>query len=222
MSILSNIKNLYSKNPVQIEPPDTITVQPLEERKTVDIIVDRQIRTKYQAGWINKVRTNPITEIVLHGTAGGISAEGLLLWILSGERAKEYYKGIALFHYIIDRIEPNIVEVIDPSYWVYHSSSGIHDKETIGIEMVNPSKTNREPFTENQYTMMFNLIFKHLLPTYPFINKIVSHDYNMKTFSGLPPKGCPGVGFDWTRLEKELTKNNKKFSKIEAGAYLLA
>ena len=222
MSILNNIKDLYSKKTIKIEPPDTITVQPLEERKTVDIIVDRQIRTKYQAGWINKVRTNPITEIVLHGTAGGMSAEGLLLWILSGERAKEYYKGIALFHYIIDRIEPNIVEVIDPSYWVYHSSSGIHDKETIGIEMVNPSKTNREPFTENQYTMVFNLIFKHLLPTYPFINKIVSHDYNMKTFSDLPPKGCPGVGFDWTRLEKELTKNNKKFSKIEAGAYLLA
>jgi len=65
-------------------------------------------------------------------------------------------------------------------------------------------------------------VFKHLLPTYPSINKIVSHDYNMKTFSGLPPKGCPGTGFDWTLLEKKLTSNNKKFTKIETGSYQLA
>lgn len=222
MNIIGNIKNIYTKKDIKIEPPDTINVQPLEERKTVDIIIDRQIRTKYQTGWIKKVRNNPITEIVLHGTAGGLSAEGLLLWILSGERAKEYYQGIALFHYIIDRTASNIVEIIDPSYYVYHSSSGAHDKETIGIEMVNPSKTNRELFTESQYTLIFNLIFKHLLPTYPSVKKIVSHDFNMKTFSGLPPKGCPGVGFDWIRLEKELIKNNKKFTKIETGAYQLA
>ena len=222
MSIISNIKNIYSKKSIQIEPPETISVQPLVERKTVDIIIDRQIRTKYQAGWIDKIRTNPITEIVLHGTAGGTTAEGLLLWMLSGERAKEYYKGIALFHYAIDRDEPHIVEIIDPSYWVYHSSSGSHDKETIGIELVNPSKTNRAEYTDNQYEMVFNLVFKHLLQTYPSINKIVSHDYNMKTFSGLPPKGCPGTGFDWTLLEKKLTSNNKKFTKIETGSYQLA
>jgi len=222
MRTLDSIKNLYAQKGSQVQPPDTITVQPLEERKTVDIIIDRQVRTKYQAGWIHKVRTNPITEIVLHGTAGGMSAEGLLLWILSGERAKEYYKGIALFHYIIDRTESNIVEVIDPSYWTYHSSSGVHDKETIGVEMVNPSKTNREPFTDNQYKLVFNLIFKHLLPTYSTIDKIVSHDHNMKVYSGMPPKGCPGSGFDWTLLEKELTKNGKKFTKIETGAYQLA
>jgi len=219
MGIVDSIKNKVSPVTESKVDPDTIEIQPLAERKTVDIIVDRQIRTKYQQGWINKIRKNDITELVLHSTAGGLSAEGLLKWILSGERSKEYYKGIALFHYLIDRDEPHIVEVIDPSYWVYHSSSGTHDKETIGIEMLNPSKTNRAPVTENQYTLLFNLIFKHLLPTYPTIKSIVSHDHNMQFYSKLTPKGCPGSGFDWTRLEKELTKNNIKFNRKGVGDY---
>ncbi|HRZ18959.1 MAG TPA: N-acetylmuramoyl-L-alanine amidase [Methanofastidiosum sp.] len=216
-SILLGIKALFGKsNPSQPEP---IVVEPLIKRKKVNIIIDKQVRTKYQSGWIKKVRKKPITEIVIHGTAGGTTAEGMLLWMLQGERAEEYYKGEALFHYLIDRDQPNIVEVLDTAYYVYHSSSGKHDLETIGIECINPSKTNREPLTENQYKILFNLIFNHLLPNFPTIKSIVSHDYNMYAYSKIPPKGCPGSGFDWTRLESELENNDFKFNKITTGAY---
>jgi len=222
MQFINNIKELCHKNETDIEPPDTIEVQPLEERKTVDIIVDRQVRTKYQRGWIRKIRKLPISEIVIHSTAGGKTAEGILRWMMGGQRAREYYKGIALFHYLIDREGgDNIVEIIDPSYWVWHSGSGNHDKKTIGIEIVNPSKTNREPCTEEQYTLLFNLIFKHLIPAYPTINQIVSHDYNRITYSRKPPKGCPGSGFDWSRLEREIVINKMKYNKLGAGALQL-
>jgi len=220
--IIDKMKDMGSRKGVVIDTPDTITIQPLEERKLVDIIVDRQIRTKYQKGWINKKRDTAIKEIVLHSTGGGTSAEGLLYWMMLGERAAEYYKGEALFHYLLDRKNPNIIEIISPEYWVYHSSSRSHDKETIGIEMVNPSKGNREAPTENQYTLLFNLIFKNLIPTYPTITSIVSHDHNMEKYSGLPPKGCPGAGFDWLRLEKEFIKNNIQFSKKGVGEYNIA
>jgi N-acetyl-anhydromuramyl-L-alanine amidase AmpD len=222
MGITNKIKDMVSSTPKVIDTPDTIKIQPLEERKIVDIIVDKQIRTKYQQGWINKIRKNPITEICIHNTGGGTSANGILYWMMLGERAAEYYKGEALFHYLIDRDKSNIVEVIDPSYWVYHSSSGAHDKETVGIEMVNPSKGNREAPTENQYVLLFNLIFKHLLPTYSTIKSIVSHDHNMQKYSRFVPKGCPGPGFDWVRLEKEFLKNKINFNKKGVGEYEIA
>jgi len=221
MKIIDKITKCLAKRKVEVAPPEVIEVQPLIERKKLDIIVDKQVRTKYQKGWIKKIREIPIDEIVIHGTAGGNSAESLLLWMLNGQRAKEYYKGIALFHYLIDRADSNIVEVLDPSYWVYHSSSGKLDRKTIGIELINPSKTNREPYTEEQYTLLFDLIFKHLLPTYPTITQIVSHDYNILTYSGKPPKGCPGAGFDWSLLEKEIVINNRKYHKIKSNAIQL-
>lgn len=180
-------------NPAAYVPPT---------KSDVDILIDKQIRNKYQQGWIGKKRGKAVTEIVIHGTQGGTSIEGLLSWMYGGERAKEYNQGIALFHYGIGQ-DGKIVEVIDPEYWVYHSSSGAHDKTTIGIELMNPDKANMQPYTEAQYKALFGLIFDHLLPLYPSIKRIVSHNYNQKTYSGWG-KQCPGQGFDWSKVTAEL------------------
>jgi len=221
--IVSKVKNINKPSDVNTPPAfPTDIVQPLEDRKKVDIIIDKQIRMKYQQGWIKKVRKGNITEVVCHATAGSTSAHGIMSWVMGGERAALYNKGIGLFHYLVDRDEPNIVEIIDPTFWVWHSTSGDHDQETIGIEHVNPSMTNRLPLTENQYELSFNLIFNHLLPQYPTIKRIVSHDYNAWKYSGIGPKPCPGPGFDWVRLEKEFLKYKLKFNKIGVGAYEIA
>lgn len=174
-----------------------------EKVDEVNITIDKRVRDKYRKGWIKKVRKDNIIEITLHGTAGSSSTDGLLRWMYQGARAKQYYKGVALFHYAIGRKDYKIVEVIDPDYWVYHSSSGKHDKKTIGIELLNPSKTNRDPYTDEQYGLLFDLIFEYLIPNYPTITQISSHDYNRIVYSGLSKKGCPG-NFDWDKLSKEL------------------
>lgn len=170
----------------------------------VSIVIDKQIREKYRAGWINKYRKKDIDEIVIHGTAGGTSIDGLLSWMFGGERAKEYNQGIALFHYGIGQ-DGRIVEVLDPAYWVYHSSSGWHDKKTVGIELMNPDKANALPYTDAQYKALFELIFDHLVPLYPSITRIVSHNFNQQKYSGYG-KQCPGQGFDWNKLVAEFKR----------------
>jgi hypothetical protein len=182
------------------------------------ITKDLRVREMYKMGWEPKLRKYDITEIVIHATAGSTTAEGILLWMLGGEKASDYKQGIGLFHYLIDRDQDNIIEVIDPNYWTWHSTSASHDQYTIGIEMVNPSKTNRMPFTEIQYTSLFNLIFNKLLIDYPTIKSIVSHDFNANKYSGKPPKPCPGA-FEWTRLEAELTKHNISYTNSSPQSY---
>lgn len=186
-----------------------------------NIQIYTDVRDKYKVGWENKIREIDISEIVIHATAGGTTAEGVLLWVLGGEKAKNYLQGIGLFHYIIDRDESNIIEVLDPNYWCWHSSSSSHDHGTIGIELVNPSKTNRLPFTEIQYKSLFDLIFDKLLIDYPTIKSIVSHDFNAKTFSNKPPKPCPGA-FDWKRLEAELMIRNIIYTNDSPQSYKLS
>ena len=106
----------------------------------MNIIVNTSIREKYMAGF---PRPGQVTEIVIHGTGGGSTSKAMINWIMGGEREKEYRRGIALFHYLIGR-EGGITEIINPSKWVYHSSSGIHDKETIGIDHINLDAKNKK------------------------------------------------------------------------------
>lgn len=180
---------------------------------TVNIGVDRKIREKYKSGWIKNIRNKPVTELVVHGTAGTSTIDGLLTWMYQGERAKNYYKGIGLFHYLIGRNEkPNIIEVISPEYYVLHSTSGSkHEKGTIGVELINPSKTNRDPYTDAQYVSLVDLFDKILYPVFPQINRIVGHIYNIMKFSREEPKACPGNGFDWERLQRDLKNRGYSF-----------
>ena len=145
-------------------------------------------------------RKDSPTEIVIHGTGGGASAAALIDWMRSGERAKDYSRGIGLFHYLND-FDGSITEIIDPKKWVYHSTSGQHDALTIGIENMNKSPHNDNGYTDKQYTALFELI-DELMKKYS-IKSIVGHGYNGKKYSNLD-KNCPG-NFDWQKLGKHLS-----------------
>jgi len=183
----------------------------------IGITVNKTIRTKYSKGWQDKKRTDalgkkiPISEVVIHGTGGGNTIEGILQWMYDGEFAANYVKGIGLFHYLIGN-KGDIVEIIDPEYWTYHSTSGYNDRRTIGIELFNSSKSNRDPYTKEQYESLFKLIFKYLIPLYPTITNITSHRANILTYNnGKGLKQCPGPEFSWEKLDSELKSQGYTF-----------
>ncbi|MBN2401973.1 MAG: N-acetylmuramoyl-L-alanine amidase [Spirochaetes bacterium] len=161
-------------------------------------------------------KVEDIKEIVIHGTGGGKSARAILNWMLAGERAEQYKKGIALFHSEIDK-NGDIYNILNPLYWCYHSSSGKHDKYTIGIELVNSEVDNKGSYTSNQYKSLFEMIDAYL-GLFP-IASIVGHGYNGKKFSG-KYKNCPG-NFDWNKLQKFLIAEGFKFNKADNECYEL-
>ena len=140
---------------------------------------------------------NDISEAVIHATHGK-SANGLLSWMIGGERAAQYKKGIALFHFLIGRLG-EVYQIAPVARWYYHSSSGKHDKQTIGIELLNSLPNNEGDFTERQYVALEDLLFNVLFPNCKKIRRIVSHDYNYNTYSN-NRKGCPGKNFSWTQM----------------------
>jgi len=164
--------------------------------------IDDRISKKYCAGFS---RSAPINEVTIHATAGGDSAAGVIDWMTAGgnmgggkTRAEDYKKGIGLFHFIIDP-SGNVTRVIDTDKWVYHSSSGVHDSTTIGIELVKPDKKNAGEPTDAQYFALIDLILL-LRKLYPTIKTISSHDYNAAKYSARAPKPCPGE-FNWKMIQ---------------------
>lgn len=165
----------------------------------MNIFKDNIIRNKWHQGFNRDA--NP-TEITIHATGGG----GTLGYVREGGRKELYVKGVALFHYLVN-IAGEVIEIIDPDKWVYHSSSMDHDKTTIGIEIEKASGTNSGLPSVQQMKSLTELI-EHLCGLYP-IDTISTHDYNRKKYSNLPPKPCPG-DFDWTAIEykfKNITIN---------------
>lgn len=166
------------------------------------IIKDYAIRSK----WTHGTPRNPdkVNTIVYHGTGGG----GTYNYVLSGVRFKtmprnKYYDGIGLFHYLIER-NGQIIEVIDPDNRVFHSSRGMKDDYTIGIELVNQDSNNANGYTKKQCDSLFWLTFDVLYVQYP-ISIIMSHKRSIQKYS--PRSGvkeCPGKGFDWKLLEQEM------------------
>jgi len=179
----------------------------------MNITENKSIREKYCQGFN---RIGPITEIVIHSTAGFDNSEGMINWMLGGERGIDYAKGVALFHFLND-MQGNITQIIDPSMYVYHSSSGAHDKETIGIENIKPTKDNSGFLPAPQLVALCELI-EQLLDSIPSIKRIVSHDFNRMKFSQQPPKPCPG-DFEWSALELHLTSKGYNVSKISEQEY---
>jgi hypothetical protein len=161
------------------------------------MIIVKTIREKYSEGMI---RNRPISEIVVHGTGGGQNAQALISWMEGGERAESYKKNIGLFHYINDR-DGKWYEIIDPLNWVYHSTSGLHDETTIGIENINPSPSNDAEYTDAQYDSLSQLVFK-LIDQFPTITSIIGHGQNQLKYSG-SYKHCPG-NFNWERFKNML------------------
>jgi hypothetical protein len=152
-------------------------------------------------------KSNDINEIVIHGTAGGDSAKAILKWMLDGEREKEYRKGIGLFHTEID-LNGDVYNILSPLFWCYHSSSGKHDKMTIGIELINTKPDNKGLYMYEQYESLFKMIDAYL-GVFP-IKRICGHGYNKKTYSG-EYKECPGSMFEWGKLQKKF--NLKEMDK---------
>lgn len=160
-----------------------------------NIIKHFNITNTWHPGFRRKAEN--INEIVIHGTHGK-SANGLMQWILGGERSNQYKKGIALFHFIIDRLG-SIYQIAPIDRWYYHSSSGKHDKKTIGIEFLNPLVNNEGEYTVPQYTSLKDLIL-FFMETYN-IQRIVGHDYNYNTYRG-NRKNCPGRKFEWQQIRE--------------------
>lgn len=163
--------------------------------------IDNRISEKYFSGF---PRDSNITEITVHATAGGKDAESVIDWMVAGgdmgggkTRAADYRRGIGLFHFIIS---PNgeVTRITDTDKWVYHSTSSLHDKLTIGIELVKPDSHNATAPTDEQYLSLIDMIIL-LRKLYPSIDTIASHDFNAAKYSGKPPKPCPG-NFDWNKL----------------------
>lgn len=171
------------------------------------IVKNLSIREKYSQGF---TRSAPPTEIIIHGTGGGSSPAGIIKWMEGGERASQYRRGIAIFHYLVGR-DGSITEIIDPGKWVYHSSSGRHDERTVGIENINPDPGNHGEYTTPQYVSLLELI-DYLMGMYP-IRTIAGHGETAVRYSGpQAKKNCPGEGFDWQTLADHLVGNGLQFT----------
>lgn len=153
--------------------------------------------------------------IIIHGTSG----PGTLEFVRLGMReSHKYAQGIGLFHDLIER-DGTIWNLIDWDRWVFHSSSYLQDRSTIGIEMLNPARGNTDGYTLNQYKSLMEHIFDFLIVKYPSIHIIASHDRYAKKYSGLPPKPCPGPLFDWDRLESEMKNRGYSFDTNNEESY---
>jgi N-acetyl-anhydromuramyl-L-alanine amidase AmpD len=184
-------------------------------------IVESGIRLKYHKGFKRNIKK--IDTAIIHGTAGG---GDIIKWMLEGGymgkdkngkriyRAEQYKKGIALFHFIINK-KGEIFEIINPDRWVYHSSTGRHDKRTIGIELINNDRTNRDEYTTEQYCAILDLIFEELCKKYP-IKRIAGHGVFKQKY-GRGTKRCPG-NFNWKWLETVLDTYEYDFT-LEDGIY---
>lgn len=158
----------------------------------MEIKKDTIIRNKFCKGF---ERTIPVTHFVIHGTGGG----GTLNWVRNADpaskRGRRYINGDGLFHYLIER-DGTIYEIIDPELWVYHASIRSRDKGTIGVELLNPSSTNKTPYTKEQYKALVWL-YGYVQRTYHReVKTAISHNM-MKRKYRRDGKACPGKGFDW-------------------------
>ena len=161
----------------------------------MEIKIDTIIKNKFFMGYGRDCQTK---YFVVHGTGGG----GTLNWMRDTEiksmRGKRYKSGDGLFHYLIER-NGDIIEIINPEKWVYHSSVGRHDSETIGVELLNPSWTNKTPYTKDQYNSL-KWLYGYVRKTYAHeMDCIISHNEMKKKHNRLG-KMCPGTGFEWNKF----------------------
>jgi len=147
-----------------------------------------------------------IKEITLHHTEGGGTWNGLKRWILSktNKCRSNYKRGVGLFHDCIEKAGL-VVNCWPLDIPVFHSSSWLHDLETVGIEIIHLTG----PFTETQYKSLMCRI-EEIMELCPNLERITTHDYNYQKFSN-GTKGCPGKDFDFKRIVNNLKKKGLKF-----------
>ncbi|MBE0659710.1 MAG: N-acetylmuramoyl-L-alanine amidase [Bryobacteraceae bacterium] len=101
---------------------------------TAPIVIDQRTFRLPQSGFIPEEHRKDL--IVLHFTAGMSARSAYNTWVAASARVATAY--------ILD-VDGKIYELFDPSYWAYHlgikgadSANHLHDKRSIGIEIVNP------------------------------------------------------------------------------------
>ena len=171
------------------------------------IIVDYTVTDKWHKGFDRHLED--ITEAVVHHTASEGTWEGLKNWMMEGERAAEYKRGIALFHFVVEK-DGSIVKLGPISKWWHHSSSGQHDKYSVGIELIHKEGA----FTDEQYESLLWLVTEYLSFHCANYERIVSHKYNAKYYSDRE-KYCPGQYFDWERLKGNVLNSGFEISIYE-------
>ena len=147
--------------------------------------------------------------ITIHGTAGGVDADGLFRWWNTLPQKTDNWsvgktaamrRGIGFYHYLIDR-DGTVYKMLDEHLWSFHSHAGRNDSRSIAVALVNPHRLNNFQYTDEQYHALHTLITD--IQTRHFIKTIDSHNSRALRFSGLKPPQvtpCPGNGFDWERL----------------------
>ena len=166
-------------------------------------------------GEMNKTRApGSATEIVVHGTGGGDGTiEQFVDWQLGGELKNNWNRGIALVHYVIGR-NGAIVQTVDPNrYWTWHSTSYMHDTQTVGIELCNTSPSNATPYTNEQYRALAGLC-DLIMRDNKDCKQIQSHNWTGTTYSG-SGKACPGTVFDWQHFIDELAARKIAVKRIQ-------
>lgn len=174
---------------------------------------DTQLYNRYYQMWSKKRKEllgtrslKDIKEIVVHHTEGTGNWIGLRHWMLfqRSDRNKAYGNGIGLFQFCIEK-EGAIINCWPLEIPVFHSSCYLHDKETIGIEIIH----KYGEFTPKQYESL-NFLISYLINVCD-IKRIVTHDYNYLKYSK-NTKGCPGKFFKWFMIEDGLNKRKIKFT----------
>jgi N-acetyl-anhydromuramyl-L-alanine amidase AmpD len=151
-------------------------------------------------------RSEAVSLIIVHHT-GGDDITPTLNTFLSGNSA----------HYVIDK-DGQIVKMVQDVMAANHAGrpgrsrwAGVVNlnKLSIGIEIVNRTNSAtrvQDPFREEQYTALIALL-KRIRTGFPGIpaDGIVGHsDVATDTSGKLGRKsGCPGMRFEWDRLERE-------------------
>lgn len=98
------------------------------------IVIDQSKYRLPRSGYIGE--QHPKDLIVLHFTAGASARSAYNTWMAASARVATAY--------VLD-LDGTIYEFFDPSYWAYHlgikgadAANHLHDKRSIGIEIVNP------------------------------------------------------------------------------------
>lgn len=171
--------------------------------------LDTRIRDKYNQGFVR--RDDEVTHLIVHGTGGGRKAEDCIKWMINGgdlgggkSRESQYRRGVALFQFLIDR-DGTVIELLNPHKWVYHSSTMDFDRHTIGVELINPDRSNGGHYTDNQYLSLVQL-YTFLRERFRNMYYITGHG-SIKRQRTNKTKACPGDGFNWKVLNLDLTKD---------------
>jgi len=179
------------------------------------ITIENKFYAFSRAGFTGRTRTEPVTDIVIHGTAAweASNAERFILY-MEGRPITHYRNGASTFHYLIGR-DGKIYRMLDDAKYCHHCGVASYDRKSIGIELYNGER-NLSAYTEAQYDALAGLIAENLIPTYPTITTISGHwrvyiqanpnfvSYNLsKPISERKPE-CPGPLFNWTTLQQKI------------------